>query len=68
MIIDEQLGIEAWISYNDFRYPTLVLRSDKFGLIGYDLNPSTGNLQRVCICAAHSETECCCGAWSIVGG
>jgi hypothetical protein len=64
MIIDKQLGIEAWVSYEDPRYPTLVLRSDEFGSIGYDLDLSTGNLSRVCICAAHSETECCCGAWS----
>lgn len=64
MIIDEELQVEAWLSYEDSRYPTLVLRSDQFGSIGYDLNLSTGKLERVCICHAHSETECCCGAWS----
>jgi hypothetical protein len=65
MIIDEHLGVEAWLSYEDPRYPTLVLRSDEFGSIGYDLNLSTGELKRVCICAAHSYNECVCGAWSI---
>lgn len=64
MIIDEELQVEAWLSYEDSRYPTLVLRSDKFGSIGYDLDLSTGKLERVCICHAYSESECCCGAWS----
>ena len=63
MILDETLGIEAWISYEDLRYPILVLRSDNFGSIGYNLDVSSGNLERVCICCAHSKTECVCGAW-----
>ncbi len=63
MITGEELGVSVYLSYEDERYPTLVLRSDKFGTVGYNLNLNTGELNRVCICAARSETECVCGAW-----
>ena len=59
----EDLGITIYLSYEDPRYPTLVLQSDEFGSIGYDLNLSNGVLTRICICAAHSSNECICGAW-----
>ena len=65
MLIDTELNIEAWLSYENPKYPTLVLRSDKFGVVGYDLNPETGDLERCCICSAWNETECICGAWDI---
>ena len=63
MISCEELGVRAYLSYEDERYPTLVLQSDVFGSVGYDLNLSTGELRRICICSAHSENECACGAW-----
>ena len=59
----EDYGIEYYLSAEDERYPTLVLQGDDFGVVGYSLNKSTGDLRRVCICSAHSEAECCCGAW-----
>jgi len=62
-IADKLLGIESWLSYEDPRYPILVLRSDEFGTIGYNLDIHSGGLTRVCICAAHSINECVCGAW-----
>jgi hypothetical protein len=55
-------GINSYIVAEDPRYPTLVLQGD-FGSVGYDLNSSTGELRKVCICAAHSSNECTCGAW-----
>lgn len=60
---DNDLGIEHWISYEDRRHPTLALRCDNFGTVGYSLNMSNGDLERVCICNAYSSTECVCGAW-----
>ena len=64
-MIDEldTLGVESWISYEDPRYPILVLRSANFGTIGYILNLNNGELSRVCICHAYSTSECNCGAW-----
>jgi hypothetical protein len=66
MISGEELGVGIYLSYEDERYPTLVLQSDVFGSVGYNLDLSTGELRRVCICAAHSENECVCGAWDEV--
>ncbi len=63
MISGEELGVRAYLSYEDERYPTLILQSDVFGSVGYDLNLSTGELRRICICSARSENECACGAW-----
>lgn len=63
MISGEELGVRVYLSYEDERYPTLVLQSDVFGSVGYKLDLSTGELRRVCVCAAHSENECVCGAW-----
>ena len=55
-------GITYYLTAEDERYPTLVIQGD-FGVRGYDLDVSTGELQRVCVCAARSSHECCCGAW-----
>ncbi len=63
MISGEELGVKIYLSYEDERHPTIVLQSDVFGSVGYDLNLATGELGRVCICSAHSENECVCGAW-----
>lgn len=57
-----QTPVEARISAEDERYPTLVL-DGPWGTHGYSLNRITGELLRVCLCAAYSESECCCGAW-----
>ena len=61
----EELGVKCWISYDDARYPTLVLSSENFGTIGYDLNLNSGELSRICLCYAHSVNECVCGAWDL---
>lgn len=63
MISGEELGVNAYLSYEDERYPILVLQSDIFGTVGYSLNLSTGELSRVCVCSARSSTECLCGTW-----
>lgn len=43
-------------------YPTLVL-TGSFGSRGYNIDEDTGELKRVCICAAWNSNECVCGAW-----
>ena len=48
--------------WEDPRYPTLVVQGQGYS-IGYSLDVETGGLERVCICHAHSATECVCGAW-----
>jgi hypothetical protein len=58
-----ELGVDVYLSYEDKRYPTLVLQSDEFGSVGYSLDLKTGNLRRICICAAYCSYECVCGAW-----
>ena len=62
---EHELGVETYFSYEDSRYPILVLRSEQFGSVGYNLDLRNGDLSRVCLCHAHSENECLCGAWSI---
>ena len=57
-----EYGIDYYWIAEDERYPTLVVRGEH-GSVGYDLNRATGELSRVCICAAHSTNECVCGAW-----
>ena len=52
-----------WMA-EDPRYPTLVLESDNFNPLGYSLDLLSGKLERVCICHAHSENQCICGAWN----
>jgi len=60
----EDYGITYYLTAEDKRYPTLVLQGD-FGSVGYTLNKKTGELRRICLCAAYSEHECCCGAWDL---
>ena len=65
MICGEELGVNVYLSYEDERYPTLVLRSKAFDTVGYALDLDTGELQRVCICEARNSNECACGAWDL---
>jgi hypothetical protein len=58
----EDFGITYYLSADDARYPKLVLQGD-FGSVGYSLDTRTGVLRRICLCAAHSSSECMCGAW-----
>jgi hypothetical protein len=58
----EDYGITYYLTAEDERYPTLVLQGD-FGSTGYALDLDTGELRRICLCAAHGPSECCCGAW-----
>lgn len=57
-------GIEYYLTTEDARYPILVLQGD-FGSVGYALDKGTGELRRICLCAAHSSSECMCGAWDL---
>ena len=59
-----ELGVTINLVYEDPRYPTLVLESDNFNPLGYSLDLLSGKLERVCICHAHSDNECICGAWN----
>ena len=58
--------INCYIHYSEYDFgmnrPTLVIQG-VFGSIGYDVDPDTGELERVCICAAWNVNECTCGAW-----
>lgn len=63
--MNEELGVETWLSYEDPRYPILLLRSVEFGTVGYTLDLSSGELSRVCICHAYRASECLCGSWDI---
>lgn len=58
------LDLECYFVAEDPRYPTLVITGDGEA-IGFSYNRETKELERVCICAAHSESECLCGVWSI---
>jgi hypothetical protein len=62
---DQKLNIETYLSYEDIRYPILILQSERFGTIGYNLDTSNGELTRVCICHAFTINECLCGAWEV---
>lgn len=60
----EEIGeVACYIHYHEYDYnklcPTLVVRGD-FGSSGYRVDTGTGELTSVCICAAHSDNECCC--------
>ena len=59
----EHQGVVLSLMYEDERYPMLVIDTGD-GVLGYTLNLSTGELNRVCICNAHSDNECICGAWN----
>jgi len=63
LISGEELGVKVYLSYEDERYPNLVLQSDTFGCVGYSLNLSSGELSRICVCSARSSNECVCGTW-----
>ena len=60
----EEYGITYYLAAEDERYPTLVLQGD-FGSAGYSLDKNTGELRRICLCASHDSSECCCGAWEL---
>jgi hypothetical protein len=60
----QELGVTMNLVYEDPRYPTLVIEGNNFAPLGYSLDLDTGKLARVCICHAHSENECICGAWN----
>lgn len=62
MIIFNNTEID--ITYEDPRYPMLILRND-YKTLGYSLNLDTLELSRVCICCAYSAEECVCGAWDV---
>jgi hypothetical protein len=58
---EQEPDYNTYITYDDPRYPTLVVQvNGKYA--GYSLNTETLELSRVCICFAHNSNECCCGA------
>lgn len=54
------MEIEARIIAEDPRYPVLTL-AGPWGTHGYELDPETGDIWRICICCARHDTECVCG-------
>jgi hypothetical protein len=58
----DDYGINAYFAGEDSRYPILVIQG-QFGSRGYSVCTITGSLKRLCICAAHRPSECCCCAW-----
>ena len=62
MLLDDNLGIDVDLTYEDPRYPILRLESEQFGIVGYSLDLSNGELTRTCICSAYHNSECLCGA------
>ncbi len=60
--MEEEFGVNAYITGEDPRYPILVIQGD-FGSRGWFVDKDTGELSRICICDAHNVNECVCGAW-----
>lgn len=59
---------DAYIHYHEYdfkkQFPTVVVQVDGHSF-GYRIEE--GGLERVCICYARSEHECCCGGYEIHG-
>lgn len=60
MIEDEDSGVRLYLSYEDSRYPVLVLQYNGQSA-GYSINKNTLEIERICICNAREDFECCCG-------
>lgn len=58
------MAVQAEIIGEDERYPMLVVYGETWTR-GYDINLSTGELRRICVCHAHYSSECVCGAWDL---
>ena len=56
-------GVKLWISYEDPRYPTLVVEAEGYAPAGFSIRTQDWSLNRVCLCHAYDASECCCGAW-----
>ena len=56
-------GVKLWISYEDPRYPILVLQAEGCSPAGFSISTKDWSLHRVCLCHAYSASECVCGAW-----
>ena len=54
----EELGITLTVMWEDPRYPKLII-DENGSTSGYWLY----DMERFCICAAHSDCECICGVW-----
>ena len=63
LLKDPVTGVQIELLYDDPRYPVLVLNSETFGEVGYELKLSDGSLRRICICHAKGSVDCVCGAW-----
>lgn len=59
---DPEYVVRSRIMYEDPRYPTLIIKGKNW-IKGFALDKDTGNIRRICICYAHSSSECLCGAW-----
>lgn len=57
-------AVTSYITGEDERYPMLVLQGEGWSR-GYDIDLTTGDLRRICICHAYSSGECICGAWDL---
>lgn len=57
-----QAPVSAQVLCEDPRYPKLILDGDGWTR-GYWIDTDTGELDRFCVCHAHSSSECTCGVW-----
>lgn len=52
---------QIYVSWEDHRYPIIVIQPTSSNpSVGYSVNLKDGSLTQICICAAHSDNECCC--------
>lgn len=57
---------DIYLSYEDSRYPTLVVAGIPY-ITGFALDPTTGSLRQVCVCAASGDSECICTYTAVRG-
>jgi len=49
------------ITYENERNPTIVITDDDGVPHGYCVNLADGSLRKVCLCYAHTPSDCVCG-------
>jgi hypothetical protein len=66
--VEQTIMEDIRLSFEDPRYKTLHIDDESVYLIviknkGYVVEED-GTLERICICAARSSSECVCGGWN----
>tara|TARA_R110000782_G_scaffold170698_2_gene262452 strand:- start:213 stop:443 length:231 start_codon:yes stop_codon:yes gene_type:complete len=61
----KEIGVRTYYhEYDDNKEsPTIIIDIPGEFDIAFDLDLSNNTLSRTCICYAHSNSECLCGAW-----